>query len=383
LKLQLFSNGQSPLFSFKKGDHRHTDPAEDNRNSTRPLVRGLATLIYLFAAGILILGLLTFRMGDFMSAGAKGEDLKCYRGIIYRVQQGEGYYQAAHAELSSRGYPTKSVFNWRLPFLGWLLGHIPDERVSRAIPMLLSLLATWLWITLKAKEWPFARVAAGAILVSGISIYTLLDDIYIIHELWAGILIFISLTARAKGWKTLSWASGILALLIRELALPFAAVMTVSSLLERNKQEALAWGTGIIAFFVMYFFHFLALRNFLTGDPVLHFGYWLDFNGWAFVLATFQIHPFLLLLPSWVTSIIVPFALLGFLGWHNSTGIRIRLTIIAYIFVFLFVGKKFNAYWGLIYCNLLPLGLLYTRDTMARLNAAVRQDCRDRPPAIP
>lgn len=383
MKLQLFSNGQSPLFSFKKDDNRHADPAEDNRNSTRPLVRGLATLIYLFAAGILILGLLTFRMGDFMSAGAQGEDLKCYRGIIYRVQQGEGYYQAAHAELSSRGYPTKSVFNWRLPFLGWLLGHIPDARMSRAIPMLLSLFAIWLWITLKVREWPIYKVAAGAILAAGFPIYTLLDDIYIIHELWAGILIFISLTAHGRGWKTISCVSGILALFIRELALPFAAIMTVSSLVERRKLEALAWGMGIIAFLGVFLFHFLTVQDFLTGDPVLHFGYWLDFNGWAFVLATFQIHPFLLLLPSWVTSIIVPFALLGFLGWHNPTGIRIRLTIIAYIFVFLFVGKKFNAYWGLIYCNLLPLGLLYTRDAMARLNAAVRQDCRDRPPAIP
>ena len=183
-----------------------------------------------------------------MSVGAKGEDLKCYRGIIYRIQQGEGYYQAAHAELSSRGYPTKSVFNWRLPFLGWLLGHIPDARMSRAIPMLLSLFALWLWITLKIREWPIYKVAAGTILAAGFPIYTLLDDIYIIHELWAGILIFISLAAHGRGWKTISCVSGILAFFIRELALPFAAIMTVSSLVERRKQEALAWGMGIIAF---------------------------------------------------------------------------------------------------------------------------------------
>ena len=241
MKLQLFSNGQSPLFSSKKDDNRHTDPAEDNRNSTRPLVRGLATLIYLFAAGILILGLLTFRMGDFMSAGAQGEDLKCYRGIIYRVQQGEGYYQAAHAELSSRGYPTKSVFNWRLPFLGWLLGHIPDARMSRAIPMLLSLFAIWLWITLKVREWPIYKVAAGAILAAGFPIYTLLDDIYIIHELWAGILIFISLTAHGRGWKTISCVSGILALFIRELALPFAAPVAGTRITLLGYSGELPW----------------------------------------------------------------------------------------------------------------------------------------------
>jgi hypothetical protein len=342
---------------------------EKFRKPDRPMPRGLVILVFILATGLLILGLLTFKMENFLTLGAQGEDLKCYRGIITRIQHGEGYYQAAYTELSSRGYPTTSIFNWRLPLLGWLLGHIPDDRASRAIPMLLSLLATWLWITLNAKEWPFARIAAGAILVSGISIYTLLDDIYIIHELWAGILIFISLTARAKGWKMLSWTSGIMALFIRELALPFVAIMTVSSLLERNKHEALAWVAGIIAFFGMYFVHFLALRNFLTGAPLLDFGHWLDLNGWAFVLATFHVHPFLLLLPSWVTSMIVPFALLGFLGWYDSTGIRVRLTIITYIFVFLFIGKKFNAYWGLVYCNLLPLGLLYIRDFMVKLRS--------------
>ena len=36
------------------------------------------------------------------------------------------------------------------------------------------------------------------------------------------------------------------------------------------------------------------------------------------------------------------------------------LTITAYITIFLFVGNKNNAYWGLLYCNLVPLGLLYT-----------------------
>jgi hypothetical protein len=337
------------------------------RESNKLMPRGLIIFTFLLATGLLILGLLTFRMENFMTLGAQGEDLKCYRGIICRIQHGEGYYQAAHAELISRGYPTNSIFNWRLPFLGWFLGHIPDERVGRAIPMLLSLLATWLWTTLKTKEWPVSRVVAGAILVSSISIYTLLGDIYIIHELWAGILIFISLTARAKGWKSISWASGITALFIRELALPFAVIMMVSSLREKNKQEALAWCAGIIAFFVMYFVHFLALRNFLIGDPLIDYGHWLDLNGWAFVLATFHVHPFLLLLPSWVTSIVVPLGLLGFLRWQDSTGIRIRLTLITYIFVFLFVGKKFNAYWGLIYCNLLPLGFLYIREYMANL----------------
>ena len=58
--------------------------------------------------------------------GSKGgADVALYRAEVDRISRGEGYYQAAAAELTPRGYPTRSVFNWRTPLPMWLLGKLP------------------------------------------------------------------------------------------------------------------------------------------------------------------------------------------------------------------------------------------------------------------
>jgi len=42
-------------------------------------------------------------------------DVALYRAEIERIHAGESYYQVAGDELRRRGYPTRSVFNWRIP----------------------------------------------------------------------------------------------------------------------------------------------------------------------------------------------------------------------------------------------------------------------------
>ena len=44
---------------------------------------------------------------------------------VDRIHAGEGYYRAAGDELRGRGYPTRSVFNWRTPLPMWLIGRMP------------------------------------------------------------------------------------------------------------------------------------------------------------------------------------------------------------------------------------------------------------------
>src|SRR5204863_6881445 len=49
-----------------------------------------------------------------------------YNAEIQRMRSGEGYYEAAAAELRARGYPTASVFNWRTPLPMWLIAKLPE-----------------------------------------------------------------------------------------------------------------------------------------------------------------------------------------------------------------------------------------------------------------
>ena len=59
-------------------------------------------------------------------------DVALYQAEVDRIHQGEGYYQAAAAELTARGYPTRSVFNWRTPLPMWLLGKLPNVVLGKA-----------------------------------------------------------------------------------------------------------------------------------------------------------------------------------------------------------------------------------------------------------
>jgi hypothetical protein len=70
-------------------------------------------------------------------------------------------------------------------------------------------------------------------------------------------------------------------------------------------------------------------------------------------------HPYLMLLPPWLTAIVVPLAVVGLMGWGGPLGSRIGATVCVYMTVFIIIGQSFNRYWGVLYVNLLPLGLLF------------------------
>lgn len=338
------------------------------------LTRLLSWIALVFAASLIVLGVFTFRIADFQQTERSGEDLRCYYSIVERIHSGEGYYHAAREELQTRGYTTSSVFNWRMPFLATLLGKLPSVEVARIIAVLLSLLSLWLWIDVAMKKMSVLRIAAGAIPLVGSTIYCFLGIIFVMHELWAGILISISLFAYGKGWRTFSLISGISSVFIRELSLLFVAIMFFLSFVERKRGEAMAWLAGILAFFTVLTFHAMQVDEFTKGSGNLDLGQWLAFGGWNFVMATIQIQPFLLISPSWCTAIVAPLALVGFLGWRGSMEKRIGLIITAYVLLFLFVGRNNNAYWGLMYCNMVPLGLLYTNEVLSRAFSACRAE---------
>jgi hypothetical protein len=333
------------------------------------LSRKLTLAAIILASGLICYGVLTFRMADFEQPQYSGEDMRCYRGIVEKIHSGEGYYRAAYAELQSRGYPTGSVFNWRMPFLAMWIGQLPDPEIARVIAILLSLFSLWLWIDVSVKTLSIPRIAAGAIPSVGLTLYSVIGIVFFMHELWAGILISMSLFAYGKGWRTLSLTSGILSLFIRELAMPFVAIMFISSLIERKRGEAAIWLFGIVAFCVALFLHSLQVNEFIKNSGSLDFSQWFAFGGWNFVLATIHTQPFLIVCPPWFTAILAPTALIGFLRWRGPLGVRAGLTVMTYVLSFLIIGKSINAYWGLTYCNLVPLGLLYIPDVYRSLQS--------------
>ena len=85
-------------------------------------VQARAVLGALAAAAVLCVAV-TFSplASGWVGKPGRGEgDTALYRAEVDRIRAGEGYYEAASAELVQRGYPTASVFNWRTPLPMWL-----------------------------------------------------------------------------------------------------------------------------------------------------------------------------------------------------------------------------------------------------------------------
>jgi hypothetical protein len=290
--------------------------------------------------------------------GKTGRDFLIYESIVKRIHDGEGYYEAAGSVLRSLGLPTKSAFNWRLPSLAWVMGRLPTISTSHYIAIILSVITLGIWISL-LRNFSLGKKFFASLLLFGPVIHALLSLVFLLHEFWAGTLIALSVVAYARGWRLVSLTSGILALFLRELALPFVCVMAITSYIEKHRRETLFWILGIIGFGLFLTIHSVIIHSLITQRDLIYKEGWIVFGGWPFVLNTVQMHPFLILAPSWVSAVVLPLSLLGLIGWSGPLGFRIASIITVYVSAFLFVGKSFNIYWGIMYVNLLPLGLLY------------------------
>ena len=79
-------------------------------------------------------------------------DISLYTAEVQRVHAGESYYAVLADELPARGYPTRSVFNWRTPLPVWLIGMLPDAVLGKALLCALAVGAMLLAFEFTARE---------------------------------------------------------------------------------------------------------------------------------------------------------------------------------------------------------------------------------------
>lgn len=284
-------------------------------------------------------------------------DADLYHAIIARMRGGENYYSATSAELGSRGYPTKPFFTWRLPTLALLLSAAGSDGVAKAIFIGLAVLVLIAWFFALRREG-FSTVYAllGVIAMGSALILTNSDNALVYHEFWAGLYIALSLALWRLGWWLPAVAVGTLALVFRELALPFSLLMLGLAWYEGRRKEAIGWGVGIGLGMLLLAWHASAVTPLMQDSGQSKS--WLALGGWDFVLTTAQWNMLIILAPAAVVPVIVPLALLGLAGWNSGLGLRVALTLGAFLGAFAIVGWPTNIYWGLIYAPLLPLGWL-------------------------
>ncbi len=312
-----------------------------------------ATVALLFVA--ITLSPLASGFADAPSRGPS--DVELYRAEVDRIHSGEGYYDAAAKELAARGYPTRSVFNWRTPLPVWLLGELPDPLIGRTFLSLLALVAITLASHFIANDQGLRRGIFCGLWLVGALLPCFLGDLYVMHELWAGTLILISVLAYGRDRWVWGAALGFAALTFRELAAPYCGLCLAMAVADRRRKEVGFWGVAGVVYAVGYAVHISQVLPRIAPDAHSHTDGWLCLGGAAFVISLAQMNAFLLLLPQWITALCLAAALVGFAGWTAPWGRRVVLAASLYLALFAAVGQPFNQYWGAMITPLLCLGI--------------------------
>jgi hypothetical protein len=295
-------------------------------------------------------------------------DTALYRAVVGRVRAGQGYYDAAGAELRARNYPVRPVFNWRQPTYAWLLARLPGPLWATAL-----LVALGAAVVAAAGAWlrprgPRAWLGFGLVTVTMAG--TLVPEFAFLQEAWAGTLIALGACLFARDRWRAGVAASLAALAFRELALLPCGVGLLLALRRRRWPEVAAWLVGLAVYAALMGLHFAEVtRHYLPGDLARG---WLARGGARFVVETCKWNPLLLALPSWAAALVLPLALLGLAAWRDPGAARVALTVSGYVAAFLVVGNPFNDYWGAIYAPLLTFGFISAPAALRDLVRALR-----------
>ena len=326
--------------------------------------------LFLLAAVFFVSVTLSPLAQGFADAPSRGPgDLGLYAAEVERMHAGASYHDSAAVELVSRGYPTRSVFNWRTPLPVWLVAQLPDQSVACVLLVALGIVLVLLSFTLLGDEGGAAQGLLGVFFLGGALLPCFLGPPVLLSELWSGILLAISAVCFGLQRRGPAIAAGLAALFFRELAAPYVVVCLVLAVGERRYREIAYWSLGLIAYAVFYYLHVQQVLPRIGPAATAHEGGWIRFGGAGFLIATAQLNAYLLLLPQWVTGIYLAAALLGAATWNTAGGRLIAFTVATYAIAFSIAGNDFNQYWG---CQIAPLLCL----TAARAPSVLRQAWR-------
>jgi hypothetical protein len=304
-------------------------------------------------------------------------DLALYDRVIERIGRGEDYYHAAAAEHRAGNYPLRPGVAVRLPTLAYLDAWLGLVGQSIAAGVLL-LAVLWAWWRRLGEELPDTpagaqhRRLAVALMFFGGSL-GVNRAFFVLHELWAGMLLALALGLHRPGRK---WAGSLavaaLALTIREHALLFVLLMAAMAVWRRFWTEALAWSMLIGAFGAGLTWHLhLVAQQVVPGDPVGPS--WLAVRGLSGWLSAVVLSSNLRFLPHFVAGPLVLLMVLGWAGWRSSAGAAATLLFLGYGLALMIAGRPNNFYWGAVIAPAMFIGLAFAPRALASLWASARR----------
>jgi len=289
---------------------------------------------------------------------ANGDDLLLYNSIIDHLRAGDAYYPATAKLLRDNNYPLRPFLTFRLPTLAMMLAMIPSWLGTALLAALCAATILAWTVRLGREGVPDRPLMAASLLLLGGCLALAAPRLTCFHESWAGLLVALSLALHRpdRWWPSIALA--LLALMIRELALPFVLLMGAAALWHRRWREATGWAVVIALFALALALHAHAVAAVvLPGDPASPG--WATPGGWPRVLSALRDASILGYLPVPTTAILAPLALLGWYARPGGNALLVALYLTGFAFMMTLLGRPQNYYWIAMIAPLVLAGLAF------------------------
>lgn len=337
--------------------------------TTPSRVAALSPLRAACAAGIvalLLLLVLLLPASPPASGGASpGDltDLSLYDSIIDGLGAGGSYYQLTADTLRAGSYPLRPFVTFRLPTHSVVQAILPPALVIASLWLLaIGVAATWWGRLSPAMRRAPPRLAAMILLAGGLLVFVQ-PDLVGFHEIWAGLLVALSLGLRRPGHWVEAVSVALIAMLVRETAALYVLVMAALALLEGERREAMAWGGALAVFAVVIGFHAHAVAG-VTGPLDAHSAGWSGLLGPGFALRALASSTALSLLPTALAVLLAGLALAGWAAWRDPLGLRVFAMLAAYTLALALFARADTFYWMLMAAPLWLVGLAFVPDAL-------------------
>ena len=300
--------------------------------------------------------------------GASGRqtDIALYEGIVSAVAHGEDYYRAAADALRAGSYPLRPFLTFRLPGLAVVQGALPPA-VTLTLLYLLAAATGFFWYRRLAEALPGlpARLFALFLLAAGMLAFVQ-PALIAFHEIWAGLLVALSLALRRPGRWVEAAAIALIAMLVRETAALYALLMAALAFAEGHRREAIGWGAALGVFALALGAHAVAVHG-VTGPLDAASPGWAGMHGFGLFVRAMTLATGLQLLPQAAAAPLVALALFGWASWRDPLALRAVALFSAWaVFISLF-ARLDTFYWGLLIAPAFLAGLAFVPDGLRDL----------------
>lgn len=296
-------------------------------------------------------------------------DIQLYGGVVDTLRHGGSYYATTADALRMGHYPLRPFVTFRLPTLAVVQASLPVVVVASLLYVLaLGVAVAWYQRLRVALRRPVA-VWTAMLLLAGGCIACWQVELAPFHEIWAGLLIALSLARhRSDRWlEAVGW--GLAAVLIRETAALYLLVMAAFAWREGARREAIGWAAALGALAIVVLAHAHAVAQVVTPADPASPG-WAGLLGPGFAVRTWQASTALSLLPLALAAPLVALALAGWTGWVEPIAARVTAMLGVYGVLLATAGRLDTFYWGLLSAPLLLVGLAFIPDTARDLLGA-------------